>query len=80
MVFLRKRSRYNTRLDGEKVNKGGCIACHESDGIGAPQMSTVFTRLMLSGVHGLRRDDAGAEWQLEGEHGAWRTIAWAFVD
>jgi mono/diheme cytochrome c family protein len=31
--------------NGEKVYKGGCIACHGSKGKGAPAASTVFTRL-----------------------------------
>src|ERR1700730_14301103 len=30
--------------NGEKVYKGGCIACHGNDGKGAPQASTVFKR------------------------------------
>src|ERR1700676_2247105 len=30
--------------NGEKVYKGGCIACHGSKGNGAPMESTVFTR------------------------------------
>src|SRR6202790_979304 len=30
---------------GEKVYKGGCIACHGSEGTGAPIASTVFKRL-----------------------------------
>jgi mono/diheme cytochrome c family protein len=30
--------------NGERVYKGGCIACHGSDGRGAAQSSTVFTR------------------------------------
>jgi mono/diheme cytochrome c family protein len=30
--------------NGEKVYKGGCIACHGSDGKGAPKASTVFRR------------------------------------
>jgi len=30
--------------DGEKVYKGGCIACHGSEGKGAPMASTVFRR------------------------------------
>jgi mono/diheme cytochrome c family protein len=30
--------------NGEKVYKGGCIACHGSEGKGAPIASTVFTR------------------------------------
>lgn len=30
--------------NGEKVYKGGCIACHGSDGKGAPPESTVFLR------------------------------------
>ena len=30
--------------NGEKVYKGGCIACHGSEGKGAPQASTVFKR------------------------------------
>ena len=30
--------------NGEKVYKGGCIACHGSDGKGAPAESTVFLR------------------------------------
>src|SRR5882762_3103982 len=30
--------------NGEKVYKGGCIACHGSQGKGAPMSSTVFTR------------------------------------
>jgi cytochrome c2 len=30
--------------NGEKVYKGGCIACHGVDGKGAPQTSTVFKR------------------------------------
>src|ERR1700681_1915946 len=30
--------------NGEKVYKGGCIACHGSQGKGAPMASTVFTR------------------------------------
>src|ERR1700733_8226378 len=30
--------------NGEKVYKGGCIACHGSEGKGAPMASTVFTR------------------------------------
>src|SRR5665213_1354571 len=30
--------------DGEKVYKGGCIACHGGDGKGAPNSSTVFLR------------------------------------
>jgi Cytochrome C oxidase, cbb3-type, subunit III len=30
--------------NGEKVYKGGCIACHGSDGKGAPMSSTVFLR------------------------------------
>jgi Cytochrome c len=39
--------RYTNRPDiknGEKVYKGGCIACHGSDGKGAPPTSTVFVR------------------------------------
>ena len=39
--------RYTKRPDirnGEKVYKGGCIACHGGDGKGAPQSSTVFKR------------------------------------
>ena len=38
---------YNTRPNarrGEVVYKGGCIACHGSDGKGAAQYLTVFTR------------------------------------
>src|ERR1700730_19197823 len=31
---------------GEKVYKGGCIACHGSEGTGAPMASTVFRRLV----------------------------------
>ena len=31
--------------NGEKVYKGGCIACHGSEGKGAPIASTVFRRL-----------------------------------
>src|SRR3984893_18940657 len=30
--------------NGEKVYKGGCIACHGSEGKGAPMASTVFVR------------------------------------
>ena len=30
--------------NGEKVYKGGCIACHGSEGKGAPMASTVFRR------------------------------------
>jgi mono/diheme cytochrome c family protein len=30
--------------NGEKVYKGGCIACHGSQGKGAPMASTVFKR------------------------------------
>jgi hypothetical protein len=30
--------------NGEKVYKGGCIACHGSEGKGAPMASTVFKR------------------------------------
>src|SRR6202011_4373182 len=30
--------------NGEKVFKGGCIACHGSEGKGAPMASTVFAR------------------------------------
>src|ERR1700686_1469911 len=30
--------------NGEKVYKGGCIACHGSEGNGAPMASTVFRR------------------------------------
>ncbi len=30
--------------DGEKIYKGGCIACHGADGKGAPEASTVFAR------------------------------------
>ena len=30
--------------NGEKIYKGGCIACHGSDGTGAPETSTVFRR------------------------------------
>jgi len=30
--------------NGQKVYKGGCIACHGSDGKGAPMASTVFRR------------------------------------
>ena len=30
--------------NGEKVYKGGCIACHGADGRGAPMTSTVFLR------------------------------------
>jgi len=30
--------------NGERVYKGGCIACHGSDGKGAPMASTVFRR------------------------------------
>src|ERR1700732_5494669 len=30
--------------NGEKVYKGGCIACHGSEGKGAPATSTVFLR------------------------------------
>jgi mono/diheme cytochrome c family protein len=30
--------------NGEKVYKGGCIACHGADGKGAPKASTVFVR------------------------------------
>lgn len=30
--------------NGEKVYKGGCIACHGADGTGAPESSTVFKR------------------------------------
>ena len=30
--------------DGEKVYKGGCIACHGADGKGAPKASIVFAR------------------------------------
>jgi cytochrome c2 len=30
--------------DGEKVYKGGCIACHGGDGKGAPNSNTVFLR------------------------------------
>lgn len=29
---------------GKRIYNGGCIACHGSDGKGAPQSSTVFTR------------------------------------
>src|SRR3979490_3138270 len=29
---------------GEKVYNGGCIACHGSEGKGAPMASTVFSR------------------------------------
>src|ERR1700719_4608447 len=29
---------------GERVYKGGCIACHGSEGKGAPMTSTVFKR------------------------------------
>jgi cytochrome c len=39
--------RYTKRPDvrnGEKVYKGGCIACHGSDGKGAAPTSTVFAR------------------------------------
>ena len=39
--------RYTKRSDvrnGEKVYKGGCIACHGSEGKGAPETSTVFKR------------------------------------
>ena len=30
--------------NGEEVYKGGCIACHGSEGKGAPMSSTVFNR------------------------------------
>lgn len=30
--------------DGERVYKGGCIACHGAEGKGAPESSTVFKR------------------------------------
>ena len=30
--------------EGERVYKGGCIACHGADGKGAPESSTVFRR------------------------------------
>jgi mono/diheme cytochrome c family protein len=30
--------------NGEHIYKGGCIACHGSEGKGAPESSTVFTR------------------------------------
>src|ERR1700730_11491382 len=39
--------RYTKRPDirnGEKVYKGGCIACHGSEGKGAPPTNTVFKR------------------------------------
>lgn len=39
--------KYTRRPDpksGERIYKGGCIACHGSDGRGAPETSTVFTR------------------------------------
>jgi cytochrome c2 len=39
--------RYTKRPDvrnGEKVYQGGCIACHGSEGKGAPETSTVFKR------------------------------------
>jgi hypothetical protein len=42
-----QRLRYEQRPDvenGAKVYKGGCIACHGSDGKGAPMASTVFLR------------------------------------
>ena len=42
-----QRLRYTKRPDvenGAKVYKGGCIACHGSDGRGAPMASTVFLR------------------------------------
>lgn len=32
------------RKNGERIYKGGCIACHGSEGKGAPESSTVFTR------------------------------------
>src|SRR5258708_1449840 len=46
--LLRAESIHYTRppdvTSGEKVYKGGCITCHGSDGRGASQTSTVFTR------------------------------------
>src|SRR5258708_11936274 len=42
-----QRLQYTKRPDvenGAKVYKGGCIACHGSDGRGAPMASTVFLR------------------------------------
>jgi len=47
-LLLRGQTIHYTRppnvSNGERVYKGGCIACHGSDGRGAPQTSTVFTR------------------------------------
>ncbi len=47
-LLLRGQTIHYTRppdvSSGEKVYKAGCIACHGSDGRGAPQSSTVFTR------------------------------------
>lgn len=39
--------KYTKRPDpknGERIYKGGCIACHGSEGKGAPETSTVFSR------------------------------------
>jgi cytochrome c5 len=47
-IFLSAQTlKYTRRPDaaqGETVYKGGCIACHGSEGKGAPETSTVFTR------------------------------------
>lgn len=40
LIYARKPSVEN----GEKVYKGGCIACHGADGTGAPQSDAVFIR------------------------------------
>ncbi len=47
MHLSAQRLHYAQRPDvenGAKVYKGGCIACHGSDGKGAPMASTVFLR------------------------------------
>ena len=46
-ILPAQRLQYTKRPDAEngaKVYKGGCIACHGSDGKGAPMASTVFLR------------------------------------
>jgi mono/diheme cytochrome c family protein len=47
MHLSAQRLHYAQRPDvenGAKVYKGGCIACHDSDGKGAPMEDTVFLR------------------------------------
>src|SRR5882724_9903050 len=47
-LFLSAQTLHYTKRpdvrNGEKVYKSGCIACHGSEGKGAPMASTVFTR------------------------------------